>query len=431
MPEPPRPAASPDTTCLLLPGVPAPGGTIVIALAEAVSPAHAPVPTNAAERIVFRQLYETLVDGDACGRLEPALARAWTSPDGGRTWIFTLRDGARAWDGTAVTAAQVAASLGARADSAWALDERRLAVSLAGPECSTPARFARPELAVALPPSAGVPWPAGTGPARPLPAGDDLVCLASEVAPQPPAWERLVFRPRPGADPRDLEAEGADLLVVRDRALLGYFREDAAFDVLPLDWDRLYVLAGARRLLPPALAADPPRAELAHEVTAADALAAAASALAPAGEPCARGGWPVSAAGDSAAAPAPVLAGGAVRLAYPEADADARRLAERLAVLAELASPAGPAPAGRPAVVPTSLARAALASRLGDAAATAVFAIERGGAADAGPALPADLLPLVVTRAHLVARRGLAGLRLDSSGTLRLDRSGFAAAPPP
>ncbi len=53
-------------------------------------------------------VYETLVRRDAAGRIAPGLATGWQLLDGGRTFVFTLREGATFHDGDPVTAEAVA-----------------------------------------------------------------------------------------------------------------------------------------------------------------------------------------------------------------------------------------------------------------------------------------------------------------------------------
>ena len=50
-----------------------------------------PGPSNDSERLVFRQLYETLVRVDCKGRVVPGLAASWRLSIDGQTWIVTLR----------------------------------------------------------------------------------------------------------------------------------------------------------------------------------------------------------------------------------------------------------------------------------------------------------------------------------------------------
>ena len=142
--------------CDLLPGNPARGGELVLALGEAVAPSHAPVPTNDAERTVFANLYETLTRVTCNGRLIPGLAESWVRHDGGRRWELHLRPGAVFWDGTPVTPETVIAAwnrnqelaraTGRPGPSQWivaggqsltVIDERTLEIHLAGRRCVT------------------------------------------------------------------------------------------------------------------------------------------------------------------------------------------------------------------------------------------------------------------------------------------------------
>ena len=71
-----------------------------VGLTDPIDPKHAPRPTNESERLLFRQLYETLVTVDCLGRVRPALAASWRLDADGRTWILALRENARFADGT-------------------------------------------------------------------------------------------------------------------------------------------------------------------------------------------------------------------------------------------------------------------------------------------------------------------------------------------
>ena len=106
----PAPAAAPaaaGAACLLDAGRGGRGPTVTVALTDSVDPVHVPVPRNDAERLVFGQLYETLVRVDCEGHAVPGLAASWSSSDGGRRWTLTLRDQAQFWDGAPVTARDV------------------------------------------------------------------------------------------------------------------------------------------------------------------------------------------------------------------------------------------------------------------------------------------------------------------------------------
>src|SRR2546427_333904 len=122
--------------------------TLTVAAPGAVDPAHAPMPVTSAERMLFRQLYETLLRVDCEGHLHPALAASWNSSDGGRTWTVTLADGAIFWDGVPVSARDVLAAwspaINGVADSAAVTAERTLLVRLRRPSPDGPAAAAGP-----------------------------------------------------------------------------------------------------------------------------------------------------------------------------------------------------------------------------------------------------------------------------------------------
>ncbi|MFJ7178637.1 ABC transporter substrate-binding protein [Streptomyces massasporeus] len=106
---------------------------------------------------------EGLTKLDANGTAVPALAESWSSENGGRSWLFTLRD-ARFQDGEAVTAEAVAAALTAagKADpapsaltgvklTAAAEGDQRVRVSTAEADPVLPLRLSNPSLAVFAP----------------------------------------------------------------------------------------------------------------------------------------------------------------------------------------------------------------------------------------------------------------------------------------
>ena len=236
---PPLSVASPSACDL--PGDPtAAPETLTVAVPGVIDPAHAPVPVTTVERVLFRQLYETLARLDCEGRLQPALAERWISPDGGRTWTLTIADSARFWDGVPVGARDVIAAWGAAitsiADSAVASGVRAVTVRLRRPTPQGPIALADPALAVAKH-VAGIAWPIGTGPYWVSGASSDLTAA-------PTAGEhRPVLRWRPaGGDARDLLDAGVDLLVTDDPGALAYAATRADFTSVPLPWDRSYVL---------------------------------------------------------------------------------------------------------------------------------------------------------------------------------------------
>src|SRR6266513_2447925 len=113
-----------EDKCLLSTGPVARHATITIGLTEPVDPRHVPFARNDAERLVFRELYETPARTDCEGHTLPELAGEWTKDDGGRRWTVRLRDGAQFWDGAPVTAQDVVFGRGGLGYTLSALDAR-------------------------------------------------------------------------------------------------------------------------------------------------------------------------------------------------------------------------------------------------------------------------------------------------------------------
>lgn len=417
----PRPGApsAGEGPCVLPAAAVAPraAGPLVVGLPGPVDPSHAPVPRSDAERLAFAQLYETLVRVTCEGRVEPLLASSWTSEQDGRAWTFTLRPDLRAWDGTAVGAAEVARGWLATGRptgiaSLSVLDARTLRVELPHPE--DVGFFARPELAVALPAAPGE-WRAGTGPYRPVdPAGGPLRRL--ELAPlrgQPPLELRAM-----GADPRNALDAGADILVTAEPEALAYAASTGGFETVPLPWDRAWLL-----LL--ATPAGPPPPEAALEALARDAVRVEARAAEASGTLAACG---------HAAEGAPR---GGERIVYGAGDPVAHGIAERLVALALAGERSGgwladAAPGlvrGEARPTTRSLGADAFAAALREGSGAAfVIAVPTGGACDLLRAAAARapwvgataIVPLVETRRTAIVRRGIGGVVVDGAGTLLL-----------
>src|SRR5262245_19057139 len=72
--EPARGHSAPDECALIaLPGEP----IATVGLSDRIDSSNARNPSNASERLLFRQLYETLVRIDCQGRVRPGLAASW------------------------------------------------------------------------------------------------------------------------------------------------------------------------------------------------------------------------------------------------------------------------------------------------------------------------------------------------------------------
>ncbi|MFN3925368.1 MAG: ABC transporter substrate-binding protein, partial [Pseudarthrobacter sp.] len=126
---------------------------------------------------------ETLVELDELGEAQPALATEWQQT-GPASWSFTLREGVGFHDGTAMTAAEVAASLTAAAQAspkprildgveltAQAGDANSVTITTATPDPLLPQRLSSPQLAILAASAYGEggvvsPVNAGTGPYR-------------------------------------------------------------------------------------------------------------------------------------------------------------------------------------------------------------------------------------------------------------------------
>jgi len=450
---PPRPELPPVVTApapatpVACPLVPDPGLPIAtVALADPVDPTRAPRPGNASERLLFRQLYETLVGVDCEGRVVPALAGAWRAGEDGRAWIVSLREQARFADGTFVTAGAVLASWslpdGGGLQEAvrrlivdvTVLDGRRLAVVPRGPAGEAPLVLAHTDLAVASS-RADSAWPLGTRSVRaviepPLASvpGSQMVVVrdARGMANQPGAIPDVRFLLAPRRDGRDLLDQGVDLLVTRDPATLDYAAALLRFRRVLLPWRRTHVLlAPGRRpgMAPPTFES---RQALADDAVRGEARGAEGPFWWE--EPGCATGRPI---GTRLRAPS------SRRIVYDETDGVARDLAERLVGLARAAGSSSGAvldglPLGQPEPVrAVGLGGEVLAAAIrGGADAGYVLPLERrpldrcaaleGLAAAAPWLLPETVVPLVDTRLQAIVGRDRSGATVEWDGTLVL-----------
>lgn len=280
----PAVAVAPTSSCLLG-AAPSPASdTLSIATAAPVDWAHAPEPTNAAERLAFAQVYETLIDVDCDGHARPALAASWGLDDTHTRIIFTLRNGAQFGSGKPVTASDVLAAwrtTAGRSTSASDLahdiaartsviDDHTLIVSL--PDTAWLV-LADPMLAVYLPQS-------GTG----LAEGSGAYRVADSPAggfalkPSPSAsGPYLVSRRIPTGDPRDAIDAGTDVLITNDPLAANYAAVRANMIAFPLPWSRTYALAiprGVPRIVQLLSTSDSIRQSLARDAVHGEARAA-------------------------------------------------------------------------------------------------------------------------------------------------------------
>ena len=247
------------TECALLPE--SDERITTVALTETVDPAHAPHPTNDSERLLFRQLYETLVRVDCHGRARPELAASWRLDAGGRTWIVTLRADARFSDGTPVTTGDLVSSWTRRGSgeelrslvsrhvqSVVPVNDWVIGITLRDEMAEAPLALADTDLAVTKR-ADGSRWPLGTRLTeikedRARPTGRAGLSVVSVTPREPEASDppsAILFVVAPETDPRDLLDEGVDLLVTREPSTLDYSATLPQFVSVPLAWQRAHL----------------------------------------------------------------------------------------------------------------------------------------------------------------------------------------------
>jgi extracellular solute-binding protein (family 5) len=377
--------------CRLAPAAADPVDTFSIALADPVDLSHAPAPTNDSERLLFRQLFPTLIRVDCRGQVQPGLATRWERDSSGRSWTFVLPDTARYPDGTPLTASAVSASWLRRwsavrhlgVDSVSVLDSQRLAATMASPSDSLPRVFADPRMAVL--------------PAKlPMDSGRLIVSSRQNL----PVME-LEFIGT--GDLRDALDGGADLVVSRDPAVIDYATGRAEFETFALPWDRTYVLLQRPGVepIPAPLWSDSVRRSLAYGAVRADARAAE------------RPFWWHSPCAIYTSMH--VTLPSTPRVVYQRSDPVARQLAERIIALAG-----------------DSLQLRAVGLETEAFSAPGKLGSERGYvvAVPHRPLVPCaesaswtregHLVPLIDTRPHAIVRRGSPQLTVDWDGTVRV-----------
>jgi Bacterial extracellular solute-binding proteins, family 5 Middle len=431
-PRPPEPLAD---ECAV---IPSPGDpTATVGLTDRIDPSNAPRPTNESERLLFRQLYETLVRADCMGRVVPGLAASWRLDADGRTWIVTLRDGARFSDGTPATSMDVRASwmrdntgdalrpeVSRLVQSVVAAGERSLAIRLHSARVDMPLALAHPDLAVAKS-TADSAWPIGTRSSRVALDGDTGTAIT--ISRDTLAPIRFVVAP---GDPRDLLDRGVDLLLTRSPAALDYAATLPSFQSVPLAWRWTHVLlAPGRARSTPALS-DGQRQVLADDAVRGEARGAQAPFW-----------WQMltdcDVTHERAPSPPRSPSSPTPRIVYDVGDTVARDLAERFVGLVRASGPG--ATAFLDVLLPDRPRRTfqratglggealALARRLGTDAGY-VTALESHPIdpcrdlqvlTDGARWLdPETIVPLVETRLHAIVRRGRSGVTAEWDGGL-------------
>jgi hypothetical protein len=364
--------------------------TLTAVLTEPVAVSHALNPMNDSERLVFRQMLETLVRVDCLGKVHPGLAESWQRDGDEKGWIFTLRKRA-SFAGMPLTARHVlgmAAYPEAKAlgiDSAVYLDDRRVRIRLRNAQDTLPRLFAEPALVVFTGlASAG-------GPIR------RFVVSGTDGRPS------MDFQLTENGDPRDALDRGIDLAVTRDPSIVEYVAGRPEFETFPLPWSRTYILLQSSEAPPLPTASDSLRSSLARDVVRAEAR--------PAQPPF----WWDSLSACSREIVPEEQHLTASRIVYPLDDEAARSLAERLVALAGTGT----------SLRAAALAPADFAAALRDQTERAyVMAAPRQSLAPCHDALVwpsgASIQPLIDTRATAIMRRGSPALTVDWDGTVRV-----------
>jgi hypothetical protein len=343
-------------------------------LADSVDLTHAPVPTNDGERLLFRNIFPTLVSIDCEGTAHPELASAWYADVPGRRWIFTLADSS---DAAGPRAAD-------RIISDWQL--RRSEVSALGVQSASV--DSNGHLVVTMRDSLD---------SLPTLFADPVLSITREI----PNRRPVNFIAKPHSDPRDLLDSGADLLVSRDPALVEYAGGKSGFTLFPLPWSRTYIMvqpAGSTSL-PRTVAGDAVRADsrIAKPPFWWEQLAGAC-------------------AGSTAASPSAV----SNRVVYVRGDLIAQGLAERIVALTGSGETLRAA-ALEPLEFSQALESGGERAFIMAAPRQSLAGCRRFGGWPAGSRVE----PLIDTRATAIVRRGSPGLRVDWDGTPRvLDKAG-------
>ncbi len=192
--------------------------SVTVGLTAPVDFRHAPVPTNEAEALLFRHLFEPPVRVDCRGRAVAGFAIAWQQDAGGTVWRYALRPNLRFSDGTLVSAVDIVAL--------WRDTQPEIASLRALGDTAVEATFASPaDIAAGADPALAV-WKvseAGTRMGtvertvtRETMDGRPVITLSGGTGPV------LRFVIGPGDDPRDLLDLGADAVITADRATLRY-----------------------------------------------------------------------------------------------------------------------------------------------------------------------------------------------------------------
>jgi hypothetical protein len=244
--------------CVIVAGPNLIADSVTVALFHPVDPLHAPYPRNASERILFRNLYQTLISFDCMGEVQPVLAASWKKSEGGKVWSFELNENAQFWDGNPVTARDVVDSwernkkalLAYDIDSTSIKDDRVVVVHFRNAHKNTPRLFSASEFYVAKP-TVDSKWPHGSGPYQVVTSKKESSGMFKRTITTYPHGNSkgpvVLFVETSGYDARDLLDSVIDMMITTDPSVIDFAAKQPRLETVALPWERTYVLLSASR----------------------------------------------------------------------------------------------------------------------------------------------------------------------------------------
>ncbi|MFO7914640.1 MAG: ABC transporter substrate-binding protein [Candidatus Krumholzibacteriales bacterium] len=232
--------------------------TVTVSLPFPVDGENAPVAINYSERVIFAHLYQPLFAIDCLGKAQPLIAAGWSRSRGGRMWSFRIRRGIRFWDGSELSASDIIGSwnrnlsgeIRARAGIDSVRSEGDYVINLyLDHSCGrVPRILAAPDFHVAKSFRISE-YPVGTGPYRPVEAGEGLSGEEMVIKPSGDHQGPVIrFVYMPGDEVLDRLGERVDVSITSDPSVVSYAREVDNLFSMPLPWSRTYLLISSTRV---------------------------------------------------------------------------------------------------------------------------------------------------------------------------------------
>lgn len=214
-----------------------PADTVTVVIFDTIDPKHAPWPRNRSERFVFSHLYETLVNIDCHGQVQPGIAKSWKEASDG--WYIEIAEDAHFWDDTMVTAADVQTS--------FQPVMQRLSIGPVDIVDETHAiihghfdlrLLSLPTLPIFK--QARSVFPIGTGEWEI--DTDNSGSTGIVMRPTSAKTPTVIFEQANPSEAMDILSSPADAMISDDASLIDYARTKPAATLIPLAWDQAYVL---------------------------------------------------------------------------------------------------------------------------------------------------------------------------------------------